>query len=163
MCEKQNSHCGQMAHFFQCLIRCLDDWPSLCKLSIFLKIFWVLKGYCFKRLMGSSLWKNVSLNTNSFTSLFGKILVFLVLWSHFKTSKNLQGANSSLENKTVLCRNFWILRFFWKIGLDNFKILLKNFLIVKNKLWTGHVVKMLCPKMDIKEHGKLWYIQTKAS
>ena len=162
MCEKQNSHCGQMAHFFQCLIRCLDDWPSLCKLSIFLKIFWVLKGYCFKRLMGSSLWKNVSLNTNSFTSLFGKILVFLVLWSHFKTSKNLQGANSSLENKTVSCRNFWILRFFWKIGLDNFKILLKNFLIVKNKLWTGHVVKMLYPKMDIKEHGKLWYIQTKA-
>ena len=45
------------------------------------------------------------------------------------------------------------------------KILLKKlyFLTVNNKLSTGDVVKMLCPKVDIKEHGKLYYVQTKAS
>ena len=57
------------------------------------------------------------------------------------------------------------MRFFYKIGLDNSKILLKKlyFLTVKNKLSTGHVVKMLCPKVDIKQHGKLYYVQTKTS
>ena len=51
------------------------------------------------------------------------------------------------------------------LGLENLKILLKKlyFLTAKNKLSTGHVVKMLCTKLDIKEHGKLYYVQTKAS
>ena len=72
---------------------------------------------------------------------------------------------SLLENKTALCPNFWTLKFFWKIGLDNSKVLLRKlyFLTVKNKLSTSHVVKMLCPKVDIKGHHKLYYDQTEAS
>ena len=48
---------------------------------------------------------------------------------------------------------------------DNSKILLKKlyFLTVKDKLSTGHVVKMPCPKVNIKEHAKLHYIQAKSS
>ena len=52
---------------------------------------------------------------------------------------------SLLDNKIVLCLNFWTLRFSGKIGLDNSKLLLKKlyFITVKDKLSTGHVVKIL--------------------
>ena len=64
---------------------------------------------------------------------------------------------SLLDNKTVLCPKIWKLKFFWKIGLDNSKILLEKFyfLAVKKKLSKGHVIKMPSPKVDIKEHSKL--------
>ena len=89
-----------------------------------------------------------------------------ILWNRVCPSFHLAiclGVFLELENKTVTCPNFWKLRFFWKTSLNNFKILLKNlyFLTVKNKQPTDHVVKMLCPKVDIVEHGKLYCAQTK--
>ena len=68
---------------------------------------------------------------------------------------------SLLDNNIVLCLNFWTLRFSWKIGLDNSKLLLKKlyFLTVKDKLSTGHVVKILWAKADIKEHASKIIIQ----
>ena len=79
-------------------------------------------------------------------------IYFCIIWI---SNNNISFYNniSSLENKTVLCPNFWKLEFFWKIGLDNSKILLKKlyFLTVKNKLSTGHVVKMLCLKLYVAE------------